>query len=452
MMIRNVHTFGQRKMTTDTISAAPSSLSARVRAWMMKRELPATWMYFWLLSAQSFKVFGLLFALWKFNQERIQIHLERIRIAFYDDLDSLEQKALKRNPDLMLNTIQIYFKMLSTSEPHKRHISVLAKLLVTNPESVFVKRSEIYTEEGVMAFDAIDRDGNGELTRKEIMSHLGSVSRKEALKNLSSITGCNSSVLSMFLYVVLFHSLPVSESSHTRSCTTHRYEWENLHKKAREIDENTSLDLARCDYWIMLRDKGDEGALEIDTIRLCLLDFLESIRDCHEHNIYFQDSEQMKSVFYDEPLTENRAKRALRYLEPLMMACYRKQKNNKDYNRSSVFEFLEKFYDIKRSGTVDAYSPAFTLTDEIVRYPRVGDRVLVTKSGSQYVSFLCVFVYLLFLSYTFFPISTNRYGNLATVNDPYWFGRVKVVMDDGVEKSYLFSKGEIEIVDEVAES
>ena len=40
-----------------------------------------------------------------------------------------------------------------------------------------------------------------------------------------------------------------------------------------------------------------------------------------------------------------------------------------------------------------------------------------------------------------------RYGNLATVNDPYWFGRVKVVMDDGgLEKSYLFSKGEIEVL------
>ena len=43
--------------------------------------------------------------------------------------------------------------------------------------------------------------------------------------------------------------------------------------------------------------------------------------------------------------------------------------------------------------------------------------------------------------------NNNRYGNLATVNDPYWFGRVKVVMDDGgAEKSYLFSKGEIEIL------
>ena len=43
--------------------------------------------------------------------------------------------------------------------------------------------------------------------------------------------------------------------------------------------------------------------------------------------------------------------------------------------------------------------------------------------------------------------NNNRYGNLATVNDPYWFGRVKVVMDDGgLEKSYLFSKGEIEVL------
>lgn len=33
------------------------------------------------------------------------------------------------------------------------------------------------------------------------------------------------------------------------------------------------------------------------------------------------------------------------------------------------------------------------------------------------------------------------------MNDPYWFGRVKVVMDDGgIEKSYLFSKGEIEVL------
>ena len=70
--------------------------------------------------------------------------------------------------------------------------------------------------------------------------------------------------------------------------------------------------------------------------------------------------------------------------------------------------------------------------------------MIVTKNGSQYV----VFARVNFENHRFHEQQQQcRYGNLATVNDPYWFGRVKVVMDDGgLEKSYLFSKGEIEVL------
>lgn len=394
---------------------------------MLKRQLPATWMYFWLLSAQSFKVFGLLFALWKYRKEQIQTNAERSRNKFEEELFGVEQKALHRNPDLMLNTIQIYFKMLEHSEPHRRNISVLAKLLVTNPQSVFSKRSEIDTSEGVLLFDKIDRDGNGVLTRKEIMSYLSSVSRKQAVENLSTITGCDQSVLSMFIYAL-----------------------EHLSRKSHEVDENSSLDLAKGDYWLMLVEKGDERAVEIDQIRLHLLDFLEKAQDCHERNVPHQDSDAMKNMLLEQPLSKNIAKRSLKYLEPLMMACYRRKKHEEKvkYTRSSAFDFLEEYYDIGRSGTVDPYNPTFSWAEKIVRYPKVGDRVIVTKNGSQYVFFL---LFVCAYDLTRFTQTNkqkhSRYGNLATVNDPYWFGRVKVVMDDGgIEKSYLFSKGEIEVL------
>ena len=126
---RNFSTSSRYLSTAIGVSTTKTS---RVKTWLLKRELPATWMYFWLLSAQSFKVFGLMFALWKYRKEQIQSNAERSRHKFEEELFGVEQKALRRNPDLMLNTIQIYFKTLSNSEPHKRNISVLAKLLITN--------------------------------------------------------------------------------------------------------------------------------------------------------------------------------------------------------------------------------------------------------------------------------------------------------------------------------
>ena len=378
---RNFSTSSRYLSTAIGVSTTKTS---RVKTWLLKRELPATWMYFWLLSAQSFKVFGLMFALWKYRKEQIQSNIERSRHKFEEELFGVEQKALRRNPDLMLNTIQIYFKTLSNSEPHKRNISVLAKLLITNRESVFVKRSELDTDEGVLLFDKIDRDGNGELTRNELLEFLATVSKREAIEDLSIITGCDQSVLSTFVYVSLSPS-----HSHTLTNTQFiRYELEHLKKKSQQIDEKASLDLAKGDYWLMLVEKGDERAVEIDQIRLHLLDILEKTRDCHERNVLYQDSDAMKCMLLEQPLSKNVAKRVLKYLEPLMMACYRKQKHQeKEYTRSSAFEFLERYYDIERSGAVDPYHPSFTLAESIVR-------ICVKKKSPRYNHPFSIYLYL----------------------------------------------------------
>ena len=154
---------------------------------------------------------------------------------------------------------------------------------------------------------------------------------------------------------------------------------EHLKKKSQQIDEKASLDLAKGDYWLMLVEKGDERAVEIDQIRLRLLDILEKTRDCHERNVLYQDSDAMKSMLLEQPLSKNVAKRALKYLEPLMMACYRKQKHKeKEYTRSSAFEFLERYYDIERSGAVDPYHPSFTLAESIVRICRKSERITLS--------------------------------------------------------------------------
>ena len=118
------------------------------------------------------------------------------------------------------------------------------------------------------------------------------------------------------------------------------------------------------------------------------------------------------------------ARRYVGIVEPLMMAIFRsdgQSGENYETARDNTFPWFEKIFDIKRSHDADAYSPKLEIVEKVIRTPHVGDRVIVTKNGSQY-------------------------GNEGVVVDPHWFGRTKILMDSGVEKSYLFSKGELRIL------
>ena len=194
-------------------------------------------------------------------------------------------------------------------------------------------------------------------------------------------------------------------------------------------DYDVARAIALGDLWVHLRDKNDAIAQDIEQTRQILLNFFRVVEDCYLDHQDFSADALMTAMLEDDPVSHAIVEKYITIAEPLEMAIYRcdgadERKKKNDYisiRERLPFAWLTEKYDVALK-SIDPFAPILRVAEEIVRTPKLGDRVVVTKSGSQY-------------------------GNTATVIDPHWFGRVKVVMDNGVEKSYMFSKGEIEFID-----
>eukprot|EP00939_MAST-03C_sp_MAST-3C-sp1_P000523 g523.t1 len=371
----------------------------------MKRQLPSRWMYIWIWTAQSFKTFGLIFAIWKFEVEREIKEEADILAKFFDDLEDAQDFAMKNNPVVLLNTIHVHLNMLRESENHAKNIAWMKRFLDPDVTSVFMRRSDCPdSNESRHIFDSIDIKHTGEITMNDVMWHGNQMSKGAFIDEMATLLGCSESWVGLAMYSL-----------------------DNLKKRkkhGKELDEKARDALVVGDLWKELVEKGDETALVIDDSRRALLCLFRMIQNCYESNLRHRSHPLMEALLETEPLSMGIARRYIGVVEPLMMAIFRSDsQHNEDYEtaRDNTFGWYEKMYEIERSNTADAYSPKLEIVEKVIRTPHVGDRVIVTKNGSQY-------------------------GNEGVVVDPHWFGRTKILMDSGVEKSYLFPKGEIRIL------
>jgi len=362
-------------------------------------------MYIWIWTAQSFKTFGLIFAIWKFEVEREIKEEADILANFFDDLEDVQDFAMKNNPVVLLNTIRVHLNMLRESENHAKNIAWMKRFLDPDVTSVFMRRSDCPdSNESRHIFDNIDIKHTGEITMNDVMWHGNQMSKGAFIDEMATLLGCSESWVGLAMYSL-----------------------DNLKKRkkhGKELDEKARDALVVGDLWKELVEKGDETALVIDDSRRALLCLFRMIQNCYESNLRHRSHPLMEALLETEPLSMGIARRYIGVVEPLMMAIFRSDsQHNEDYEtaRDNTFGWYEKMYEIERSNTADAYSPKLEIVEKVIRTPHVGDRVIVTKNGSQY-------------------------GNEGVVVDPHWFGRTKILMDSGVEKSYLFPKGEIRIL------
>jgi len=332
---------------------------------------------------------------------------------FYENIDDVQDLSLQNNPDVLLNEIALHMDVIVRGEPNASNIEWMTRILNRDKNSVFLTRSDMKSTAARDVFDQIDTKSTGVMTVKDLrVFGTNTKSRKEFLDTMALLLDCDKGWVALSMYA----------SEQLRRNNTRD-----------DISEDTRRMLVIGDYWLALRENGDELACDVDIARQKLMHLVRSVKLCYERNADHRSHGAMNTMLNEEPLTRTIASRYVQMVEPLMMAIYRNEfvksgnaaasSESKSYaeSRDETFEWLETMYNIKRSSAIDAFNPELKVVEESIRLPQSGDRILVTKDGSQY-------------------------GNMGTVTDPHWYGRVKVRMDSGAVKSYLFSKGEIEVV------